>query len=460
MTSAFRSRVGAAVSQRTFSLSSYPATQFDRLSNGVRVATQKTAGEAASVAVYVDVGSRFESDAQSGALNFLTSMSFQGTPSRAGDAVLSQAAAAGIQLSASAGREHTSFLARSLKGSVNQSVELLADAVQNASLSADAVEVQRGKLLQQIEDSENDHESLVFDHLHGTAFAGTALGRPVLGNLKSVSELTREQLLQFKAEHFTANRLVVVGAGDIDHSAFVQQIEKAFGSLPSKPASGSPVVRQPAVFTGSDVRIRYDDMKLARLAIAYPTVGHTDADSVPLQVAQQLLGSWSHPQVAPFHSQLVLDAVYDPMGVQASRVQSFHHQYADTGLFGVYAETPDQYSVFALTANILDSLTRLSYEIDPPKLAEAKNHLKASLLANLDNSSSVAQEIAKQLLVYGRRIHPSEAAARLDAVDAGAVKKAMRRFCNDADLAMAALGPVWELPDYTWLRRKTYWLRY
>ena len=34
------------------------------------------------------------------------------------------------------------------------------------------------------------------------------------------------------------------------------------------------------------------------------------------------------------------------------------------------------------------------------------------------------------------------------------------RYFYDRDPALAAIGPILELPDYNWLRRKTYWLRY
>ncbi|CAM9869143.1 unnamed protein product, partial [Choristocarpus tenellus] len=33
-------------------------------------------------------------------------------------------------------------------------------------------------------------------------------------------------------------------------------------------------------------------------------------------------------------------------------------------------------------------------------------------------------------------------------------------FINDQDHALAAVGPIHELPDYNWIRRRSYWLRY
>ncbi len=60
------------------------------------------------------------------------------------------------------------------------------------------------------------------------------------------------------------------------------------------------------------------------------------------------------------------------------------------------------------------------------------------------------------MLTYGRRMHPVEALARIDAIDAAAVKQVARRYFYDRDHALAAIGPIWELPDYNWIRGRSY----
>lgn len=82
------------------------------------------------------------------------------------------------------------------------------------------------------------------------------------------------------------------------------------------------------------------------------------------------------------------------------------------------------------------------------------------------NSSSVnvcaglAEDIGRHALVYGRRIPKAEMFARIDAVDVDTIKSVADRFIYDQDIAIAAMGDTQQLPDYTWFRRRTYWLRY
>ena len=64
------------------------------------------------------------------------------------------------------------------------------------------------------------------------------------------------------------------------------------------------------------------------------------------------------------------------------------------------------------------------------------------------------------MLTYGRRVPRAELFARIDAVNSAGVKDVARRFIVDRDLANAVMGPCQFLPDYNWLRRRTYKLRY
>jgi processing peptidase subunit beta len=51
-------------------------------------------------------------------------------------------------------------------------------------------------------------EEVVFDHLHATAFQHTPLGRTILGPAENIRSLTRGDLVDFVATHYTAPRMV------------------------------------------------------------------------------------------------------------------------------------------------------------------------------------------------------------------------------------------------------------
>ena len=108
-----------------------------------------------------------------------------------------------------------------------------------------------------------------------------------------------------------------------------------------------------------------------------------------------------------------------------------------------------------LTYAMVKSLSAFSNTVDEALLAEAKNQLKMNMLSHLDGSTVIAEDIGRQLLTYKRRLHPTEVLARIDAVDAAQIKQTARRYFYDRDHALAAIGPIWELPDYNWIRSRS-----
>ena len=139
---------------------------------------------------------------------------------------------------------------------------------------------------------------------------------------------------------------------------------------------------------------------------------------------------------------------------------AFNTNYHDAGLFGVYAVADPGGPVDDLAWSVMRDVSGLCYGAGDADVERAKTQLKASLLFAGDGPAGVAEEIGRQLLVYGRRVPLAEMLARVDAVTPAKVQEVARRFIFDQDVAIAALGDTQNLPDYTYFRRRTYWLRY
>ncbi len=108
----------------------------------------------------------------------------------------------------------------------------------------------------------------------------------------------------------------------------------------------------------------------------------------------------------------------------------------------------------------LDNLVRFCHDVSEDELTRAKTQLKSQMLMQLDSFSNIAEDIGRQILTYGRRMNSSEIFARVDAISVADVKTTANKFINDEDHALAAIGPIYELPDYNYIRRRSYWHRY
>jgi len=437
-------------------LVSYPETKTTTLSNGLRIASETSLGETATVGIWIDTGSRYETPETNGVAHFLEHMSFKGTGKRSRVQLEQEVENIGGHLNAYTSREQTVFYAKVNKADVPQAMDILSDILTNSTYSEEAIERERDVILREMQEVDGQMEEVIFDRLHETAYRGTMLGATILGPEENIRSLSRAQIQDYINTHYVAPRMVVAGAGAVEHDELVKLSEKLLGGVPSK--GKREAVMEPARFTGSDIRIRYDDMPAAHVALAFPTAGWNDPDSFTLLTIQTMLGSWTKASTggADSSSELIASVAKQDL---AQSVQAFNTHYSDTGLFGVYAVS-EQYDLDNVMFEITRAITGLAYGVDENLLAEAKNQLKISMLSQLDGSTVICEDIGRQILTYGRRMHPTEVIARIDAVDAAAVKATANRYFYDRCHALAAIGPIYELPDYDWIRRKSYFLRY
>ncbi|GAA0168745.1 metalloprotease [Lithospermum erythrorhizon] len=439
---------------------SAPLTRITTLPNGLRVATESNlAAKTATVGVWIDAGSRFEGDETSGTAHFLEHMIFKGTERRTARELEEEIENMGGHLNAYTSREQTTYYAKVLDRDVPKALDILSDILQNSTFDDKRIERERDVILREMEEVEGQTEEVIFDHLHATAFQYTPLGRTILGSAENVRSITKKDIKNYIATHYTAPRTVIAASGAVKHEDFVEQVKKLFTKLSTDATTTTELVaKAPASFTGSEVRMIDDDIPLAQFAIAFEGASWTDPDSIALMVMQSMLGSWNKSASGGKHmgSELAQRVSINEL---AESMMAFNTNYKDTGLFGVYAIAPPEY-LDDLAYVIMNSLSKMCYRVSDEDVTRARNQLKSSLLLHIDGTSPVAEDIGRQLLTYGRRIPYAELFARIDAVDASTVKRVANRFIFDKDIALAAVGPIQKLPDYNWFRRRTFMLRY
>ncbi|KAG8960751.1 hypothetical protein FRC05_006577 [Tulasnella sp. 425] len=85
--------------------------------------------------------------------------------------------------------------------------------------------------IEEQEEVDRQLEEVVFDHLHSVAFQGQSLCR-ILGPKKNILSIKRGDLDSYIKTNYTASRMVLIGAGGIEHAELVKLAEKSFSSLP------------------------------------------------------------------------------------------------------------------------------------------------------------------------------------------------------------------------------------
>jgi predicted Zn-dependent peptidase len=402
------------------------------LDNGLRVASDAMAGvESVSLGVWAAIGTRHEPASVNGVSHLLEHMAFKGTERRSARDIAVEVEAVGGQINAYTTRERTAYYAKMLADDLPLALDILADILQHSTYRPDELARERQVILQEIGQAEDTPDDIVFDHFQAVAYPDQALGRPVLGEAAIVERLTREAVAGYLKGNYGPAHLVVAAAGAVEHERLVALVRELFDDLPA----GAPPAPEPAAFAAGDRRTERD-LEQLHLVLGFPGVGYLDADYYAQTVLSTFYGGGM--------SSRLFQEIREKRGL-VYNIYSFAAPYADGGMFAVYAGTGER-EVGELLPLLAEELTQLPATLEPAELARAKAQLRADILMARESSSARAEQLAQQLLAYGRPLHPAEIIARVEAVDAAVVQRLARRFAA-GPLAFAALGPVGRLPD-------------
>jgi len=445
-----------AAAQFKQTLLNSPPTNITVLENGMKVATEDSGAPTATVGLWIDTGSRYETEANNGVAHFLEHMAFKGTSKRSQTDLELEVENMGAHLNAYTSREQTVFYAKCLTEDVGNAVEILSDILTNSTFGEQEIERERGVILREMQEVEMNLQEVVFDHLHAIAYQGTPLGQTILGPSKNIKSINRDDLVNYIQNHYKGPRMVLAGAGGVNHADLCALAEKHFAGIGASYPHEIPIDLH-CRFTGSDIRVRDDSMPLAHVAIAVEGCGWTNPDNIPLMVANTLIGNWDRSMGGGANNSSPLASYCADKGF-AHSFQSFNTCYKDTGLWGIYFVT-DALNQESMIYNIQHEWMRLCNSITDFEVNRAKNLLKTNMLLQLDGTTPICEDIGRQMLCYGRRMPQHELETRIDAVDAELVKDTCFKYIYDRCPVVAAVGPIENLPDYNIIRSYMYWAR-
>ena len=414
--------------------------EITRLSNGLTVISDTMPGlESAMLGVWVNAGTRNETQPLMGVSHMLEHMAFKGTATRSARDLAEEIEAVGGYLNAYTSREQTAFHARVLKADVPLGIDLLADILIHPTFEQGELERERQVVLQEIGQAADTPDDIVFDHLQAVSYPDQPMGWPILGLVETVSAFTQEHLRTYMGANYRAGDMTFVASGAVSHDAIVKLVSEKFAGLKSGPAPKPLGAR----FIGGDIR-KEEDLEQAHIAYALPGVSSADSDFYIAQVYVTALGGGM--------SSRLFQEAREKRGL-CYAISAFAQASKDGGTIGVYTGTGETEAA-EISAVIAGEMEKLSSGATDAEVARAKAQMKSSLLMGLERPGQRAEQIAGQMFSHGRVLSIEELTAKLDAVDAAAVRRFGGRVMEGGIPAIAAVGPVSKLESYEVFARR------
>ena len=405
----------------------------DVLPNGLRILTERMPHvRSVSVGVWLARGSRHEPQLQSGIAHFVEHMLFKGTATRSAEDIAQTIDSIGGQMDAFTAKEYASYYIKVLDEHLPLAVEVLADIVMRPRF--DAVDIDREKkvVLEEIKMVEDTPDDLVHELFTESFWTDHPLGRPILGTPETVEGLTLEGLRTYFETTYTAPNLIVAAVGNITHAQVRDLVERSFAGLPtrSEPLNGVPPTVVPKVV------IRNKDLEQSHVCLGAAGYQQDHADRYSSYVLNTILGGSM--------SSRLFQNVREKRGL-AYAVFSGLSAYRDTGSMTIYAGCANE-AVNELIDVVIGELRRMRDEpMSEAELRRAKDHLKGSLMLNLESTSSRMSHLARQEIYFDRHFGLDETLQGVERVTTSEVQRVARDLFADGSLAATVLGSVGEL---------------
>ena len=398
------------------------------LDNGFRIVSEQMSGlKSASVGIWINTGGRNETLKQNGIAHFLEHMAFKGTQSRSALDIAQAIENVGGYINAYTSKEMTAYYARVLENDVPLAIDVISDILLNPIFDQRELETERGVILQEIGQSLDTPDDVIFDWLQEAAFPDQPLGRTILGPSELVKNFSREDLLEFVSEQYGPEQMVLSAAGSVDHEKIVSQVKLLFDK--KEPISKAAMIS--SKYNGGEKQVD-KNLEQAHFALAFEAPGYRDETIYTSQIYSIALGGGM--------SSRLFQEIREKRGL-CYTIFAQGGAYSDTGLLTIYSGTSAD-SLKDLSDITISEMKRMAIDFEQIELDRARVQMKAGLLMGLESASARAERLARMLTIWDRIPTLDEIVKKIDAVNLNDVRNFSDSIISNKKPTLSTYGPI------------------
>ena len=404
------------------------------LPSGLRIVTEEVSTvRSVAFGIWANVGSRDESPSVAGASHFLEHLLFKGTTTRSALDISAAIDAVGGEMNAFTGKEYTCFYARVIDSDFSIAAEVICDMIKDSLVRSEDVDSERTVVLEEIAMRDDDPSDLVHDLFAETLYGDTPVGRPILGTVDSITNMSRKQVNDYYKKKYLPENLVIAVAGNINHERVVERVSKLLGEFldsSAKPAALRPTTKVRAKGKG-EIGLIYRKSEQANILLGFPSIDRSDERRFALSVLTSALGGGM--------SSRLFQEVREKRGLAYS-VYASMQQFAGSGILSLYAGcNPDKATeVTSIFRQVLSDL--ITSGLSDEELERAKGQVAGSMVLGQEDTGSRMVRIGKSELVYGEIKSMDEILSNVRTVNQSAISElAEEIFTTQPTLAI--VGP-------------------
>lgn len=218
----------------------------ETLPNGLQVLVAPSeAADLVTVDVWVGAGTRRETAQNNGVAHFMEHLLFKGTPTRKPGDIDAAVEDLGGSMNAGTSYDWAHFYVTVSATDAPKAMDILSDAVMNASLRQADMDTERQVILSERARELSSPATRTLQAVNALCFPDHPYGRPLLGSVVNISGMTRQTVEDFYKTYYVPGNTTLILAGHLTPEAGLALAQRYFGRWPAHAAPPDKVAPAP-----------------------------------------------------------------------------------------------------------------------------------------------------------------------------------------------------------------------
>ena len=376
------------------------------LSNGIRVVHHQDDSPVVYCGLAIGTGTRDEDDNESGLAHFTEHMLFKGTEHRKSYHIINRLETVGGTLDAYTTKEETFLYSAIPTPYFGRAVELLGDLLFHSTFPSHEIEKEKEVVLDEIQSYNDNPSESIFDRFDELIFAGSPLGRNILGNEEELQWYTTYSFLRFVANHYDSQNIVFFSFGNI---SFKQALHLAEKYLNEQVLHGTHHRTPPPTYTPCHVEEQRDTFQ-THCVIGNQAYGLHHPQRLGLFLLNNIVGG-------PSMNSLLNMSVRERNGL-AYTIESEANSFSDAGSWTIYFGCDHKHSRRCI--KLIEKELKLLCEkkIDDLRLSHYKRQLIGQMMIAQQNKENLVLSMARSYLHFNHFDTLPEVSRKIETVSA------------------------------------------
>ena len=345
----------------------------------------------------------------------------------------------GADFNAYTSRTTTRFVFKCLSENFEKCFEIYSDMLLHPLFLNEEMDKERNVVIEEMKKYEDDPTDVMHEAVFKSYYDGTSLAHDVLGEEDIISNVTREQLLEYKSKYYKAENTIISVAGNIEFDELDKIVTKYFASefdYEAEPLITKLEPIKPKIKEKYKI-VERDDAQ-ANVCVHIKGVDYSDKRKYVQSLYASILGNYQNSRL--------YKKIREELGFVYS-IYAYSQIAANHGdIFIVFGTRPKnvQKAIYEIKKIILDMAEN---GVTEEEMISAKNLKKSIIEFSSETNTDLAETNASFVLSDGKHCSIKARKSKYNKISIEDVNKFAKKIANEKTFNIVAVGKNLNMAD-------------